>query len=268
MISRDQTDFAYLTTNALSSDATNAPYLLHLNQPIGIWNYIRIANDIAASIPTGTLLDWGCGYGQMTYLLRQRGFEVTAFDIDEGGGQIPNTPLCRSLNIIRSQHPTKLPFHDGEFTVVLSCGVLEHVDEHSQPGNELKSLQEIARVLQPGGTFLIYQLPQQWAWKEWLIRRFKLGYAHPRRYTAREISRMLENVGLKVIRIRRANLLPRNLTGVPERWRRFYSRFAHGLLFIDTIVCHVPLLNQIAGVLEIVAVKEKERSCPSTTKGR
>lgn len=251
----DQRDYAYLWANVQAAQARQVPYLNHLNQPIGIWNYIRIANDIADQIPKGKLLDWGCGYGQMTYLLRQRGFAVTAFDIGGPEVALPDIPLYRELQIVRSEHPTELPFADGEFAAVLGSGVIEHVDEHSQPGNEIKSLQQIARVLQPGGTFLIYQLPQRYAWKEMLIRRFKLGYAHPRRYTVGEITRMLTNAGFRVQRLRRANLLPRNLTGIPERWRSLYSRFSHVLLALDTWLCRVPILNQLAGVLEVTAIK-------------
>ncbi len=255
MTTNDQHDYAYLQSAAREAQAKNVPYLVHLNQPIGIWNYIRIANDISAQVAQGTLLDWGCGYGQMTYLLRQRGFKVTAFDVGPADAILPDIAMYRALNVVRSQHPTSLPFERGEFGAVLSCGVLEHVDEHSQPGNERKSLSEIARVLQPGGTLLIYQLPQRYAWKESLIRRFKLGYAHPRRYTAGEITTMLKNAGFQVRRIRRANLLPRNLTGVSERWRTLYSRFSHLLLALDALLCRIPLLNQLAGVLEVTATK-------------
>jgi SAM-dependent methyltransferase len=255
MATNDQRDYAYLQSAAHEAQAKNVPYLIHLNQPIGIWNYIRIANDIRAQVAQGALLDWGCGYGQMTYLLRQRGFTVTPFDVGPADATLPDIELYRALNVVRSQHPTTLPFASGEFSAVLSSGVLEHVDEHSEPGNELKSLAEIARVLAPGGTLLIYQLPQRYAWKESLIRRFKLGYAHPRRYTAGEIRAMLENAGFRVRRIRRANLLPRNLTGIPERWRTLYSRFSHLLLGLDALLCRVPLLNQLAGVLEVTATK-------------
>ncbi len=255
MTTTDQQDYAYLQATAREAQAKNVPYLVHLNQPIGIWNYIRIANDITAQISHGRLLDWGCGYGQMTYLLRQRGLSVTAFDVGPADATLPDIRMYRDLNVVRTEHPTTLPFEPGEFNAVLSCGVLEHVDEHSQPGNERTSLNEIARVLQPGGSLLIYQLPQRYAWKESLIRRFKLGYAHPRRYTAAEITTMLQNAGFRVRRVRRANLLPRNLTGVPERWRTLYSRFSHLLLALDGLLCRVPLLNQLAGVLEVTATK-------------
>jgi SAM-dependent methyltransferase len=249
----DAADFAFLQANARAARALGLTHFLHLDQPIGQWNYIRIANDIARQRPSGALLDWGCGFGQMTYLLRQRGLTVTPFDIGAPETPLPELPLCRDLEVIRSQHPTALPFDSGKFDAVLSCGVLEHVDEQSQPGNELKSLQEIARVLKPGGLFFIYQLPQRYAWQEAVIRALKLGYAHPRRYTAREITTMLNAHGYTLLRLRRANLIPKNLTGLPGIVRRLYSRASRTLIAADGWLSNWPMLRHIAGVLEITA---------------
>src|SRR5439155_1653391 len=83
-------------------------------------------NEIAERIPSGRLLDWGCGFGQMTYLLRRRGFDVTAFDVGAEDASLPQLPLCRDLHIVRTAHPTRLPFPNDSFDAVLSCGVLEH----------------------------------------------------------------------------------------------------------------------------------------------
>ena len=250
----DQADFDFLLANARAGKALGLPAFVHLDQPIGIWSYIRIADDIARQVSPCQVLDWGCGLGQMTFLLRRRGFQVTPFDIgEEGKTTLPDIPLCRDLPVVYSTHPTALPFPAETFDAVLSCGVLEHVDECSQPGNEILSLREIARILRPGGQLLIYQLPQRHAWQEAVIRRLHLGYAHPRRYTAPEVTRMLEDAGYSVQRIRRANLVPRNLTGIPEKLRIAYSRLSNALISLDGILCTIAGLNQLAGVLEITA---------------
>lgn len=257
MTSSDATrrDFDYLLENARAGKALGLASFIHLDQPIGLWNYVRIAEDIAGQIQAGaTILDWGCGYGQMTYLLKRRNFDVTAFDIgNPQQADMPDIPLCRGLEIVRSLHPTALPFADNSFDAVLSCGVLEHVDEFSQVGNERASLREMARILRPGGRFFIYQLPQRYAWQEATIRRLHLGYAHPRRYTDSEITQMLQAAGFSVERVRRANLIPKNLTGMPNRLRVFYSRFSRQLIALDGALCRIPLLNQVAGVLELTA---------------
>ena len=251
--SLDAEDYEFLLATARSAKAQGLTYFQHLDQPIGIWNYIRIANEITQRVPRGRLLDWGCGFGQMTYLMRRRGFDVTAYDIGPADQKLPDVPLTRELNVVRSTHPTDLPFTDAAFDVVLSCGVLEHVDEFSQKGNERRSLAEIGRVLIHGGVFAIYQLPQQYTWQEAITRTLGIGYAHPRRYTAAEITTMLGAAGFEVEELRRNNMLPKNLTGVPEPMRDLYSRFSRPLLQLDAALSRVPGVNQLAGVLEIFA---------------
>ncbi len=257
-MSIDQTDFDFLLGNAKDGKAKGLSNFLHLDQPINLWNYIRIANDIAAQLPAGAhMLDWGCGMGQMTYLMQKRGLNVTAYDVRPADDKLPDTPLSKTIKIITSQEPTQLPFNEERFDAALSCGVLEHVDEFSAPGNELKSLRELHRVLKPGGQLFIYQLPQVHAWQEVVIRRFKLGYSHPRRYVAAEITRMLRDTGFELTRLRRANLVPKNLTGMPASLRKAYSSASKPLIAIDGVLSQTPGLCELAGVLEITAKKDK-----------
>jgi SAM-dependent methyltransferase len=250
---RDQDDFEFLVANAHAGRAQGLSHFIHLDQPVGIWNYIRIANEIEESVPRGRLLDWGCGLGQMSYLLQRRGFEVTSFDLELPSVSLPDIPLTRAVEVVRTTHPTKLPFDSGTFDAVLSCGVLEHVDEFSQPGNELRSLDEIRRVLRPEGYFPIYQLPQLFTWQEAITRTLRIGYAHPRRFTEREIRTLLDRKGYRVERLRRNNMLPKNLTGLPGPLRDFYSRFSRSLIKLDRNLSRIPGLNRFAGVLEILA---------------
>jgi SAM-dependent methyltransferase len=250
----NQENFNFLFENANAARALGITYFTHLDQPISIWNYIRIANDLSEQIEPSDILDWGCGFGQMTYLLKTRGFSVTSFEIGETGKTgLPDLPVCRALNPIYSTHPTNLPFLDNTFDAVLGCGVLEHVDEFSEPGNEIKSLQEIARILRPDGKLFIYQLPQLYAWQEAVARKLKRGYCHPRRYTVKEITMILEQTGYSVERIRCVNLIPKNLTGLPEKLRVAYSRLSKLLIAFDGVLCKTPGLNLIAGALEITA---------------
>lgn len=258
MKARDRSDFGFLLANARAGKALGLPSFLHLDQPVGLWGYIRIANAVSALVPSGHLLDWGCGFGQMTWLLRRRGLDVTPFDLGGEEDTLPPIPLCEKLTVVRSTHPTELPFPDAAFDAVLGCGVLEHVDEYSgTPGNEARSLGEIARILRPGGFFLVFQLPQKRAWQEAMIRRFRLGYAHPRRFTAAEIRQLLASHGFGVRRLGRFNFLPKNLTGMPEGVRRVYGRMARPVLAADAVLSRIPLLNRLAGVLEVVAVRGK-----------
>ena len=249
----DTEDYEFLRQSAELAEARGLPNFDHLKEPIARWNYIRIANEVAVTVGKARLLDWGCGYGQMTYLLRRRGLEVTACDIGNPEAALPDVPLCRGLGVQGIPHPYELPFADASFDAVLSCGVLEHVEDDSPDGSEARSLSEIRRVLRPEGFLLIYYLPQRASWQEALTRRLDLGYSHSRRFTCREISDLLRTSGYRVKRVRRANLFPRNLPAAPSLVRKLYGAMSRPLLAADAILCSVPGLNRIAGVLEIVA---------------
>ena len=249
----NQKEFDFLLANARAGNALGLTHFVHLDQPIGIRNYLRIADDIADHVAPGSMLDWGCGLGQMTYLLKRRGFDMTSLDIGAPAKKLPDTPLSREVQVIRTTEPTKLPFPDRKFDVVLSCGVLEHVEEPPACGNEVASLHEIGRILRPGGRLLLYQLPQQYSWVEAITRRLKIGYSHPRRYTVPEITRILKDAGYSVERVSRSGMVPKNLTGLPQVARTLYSRFAGALLAFDAVVCRIPVLNALAGVMEITA---------------
>ena len=68
-----------------------------------------------------------------------------------------------------SPDPVQLPFEDGGFDTVLSCGVLEHVHDPDT------SLDEIRRVLAPGGTF-VTNLPNRYSYTERIARLLGLYY--------------------------------------------------------------------------------------------
>src|SRR3954468_20047922 len=101
--------------------------------------YELIADRLADDRP-GRVLDWGCGAGQVTALLRARGLDVTAYDYR---ADVPE-PTVRALEHYPeveahlSSEPVRLPFETGSFDAVLSCGVLEHVHDPDASLEELK----------------------------------------------------------------------------------------------------------------------------------
>ena len=178
---------------------------------------------------------------------------MTSFDLGADDTIFPDLPLWRDMRVIRSTDPVALPFQDKSYSVVLSCGVFEHVTEGDKPGDEIGSLREIARVLEPDGLFLIYQLPQRSAWQEALIRRFRLGYSHPRRFSRREIAELLSENGFDVERVRHANMVPKNLSGMPPTVKSWHSRLTPALAALDALASRLPGLNLLSGTLEVTA---------------
>jgi SAM-dependent methyltransferase len=211
-------------------------------------NYVRFADEVRQFLPRDArVLDWGCGHGQVSWLLSGRGLAVTSFDVQRFAR---NSLLLDPEKFVMGDDPVLLPFPSASFDAVLSCGVLEHVVD------EKASLQEIKRVLKPDGLFFIYQLPQRYAYTE-LINRWRAGrWHHPRRYTPRSVKRELEAAGFRLVLQRRANFLPKNLTGLPPTARSAYNRVARLVNSLDLSLSKVPLLNLLCHSIEIIADTE------------
>jgi SAM-dependent methyltransferase len=208
--------------------------------------YQELARGLARRKP-GRLLDWGCGFGQVTALLRDLGVEAVAFDYRADIGTTTTVPLERfpAIEAHVSPDPVVLPFEDGSFDTVLSCGVLEHVE-----GPE-GSLEEIRRVLRPGGTFFVTNLPNRFSYTEAIARLLGLYYhgqlPNDRVYTKRTARELLERHGFKIHELRLAHMLPLTVGG-PARPIWTASRALE----------RIPGLNLVATSLELVAVSGRQ----------
>ena len=178
----------------------------HLVSVVYMDRYIRIADSIREMVGAGQVLDWGCGYGQMTYLLRKRGLTVASYEIEDRPGRrcLPN---LSDVPITLGSEGMKLPFPDSAFDAVLSCGVLEHVRDFDL------FLEEIRRVLKKGGLFFIFFLPTPYALTGW-FRRWMGRWSHLVFFTGPDVRRLLRRHGMCVLNLRRRHLLPR-LNGFP-----------------------------------------------------
>lgn len=231
----------------LLEDPTDPASHLHLSSKAALLNYLRFADEMRRFLDRGDkVLDWGCGLGQMSWLLQRRGLAVTSYDIRS----VPDRELIIDMEVVvLGSDPVLLPFPSATFDAVLSCGVLEHVVD------EMESLREIERVLKPGGLFFIYQLPQRYAYTEF-INRWRGLWHHPRRYTPQSIQGKLESIGFCVVLQRRANFLPKNLTGLRPQLRRVYNRIGGLVNLADRGLSKVPFLNLLCHSIETIAVKE------------
>jgi SAM-dependent methyltransferase len=207
--------------------------------------YSAIVRRIAADAP-GRILDWGCGHGQVTDLLFRAGLNVTAFDYrpdaEEGLAQLERYP---HLHVRLSADPRRLPFADQSFDAVLSCGVLEHVEDPDA------SLDEIRRVLVPGGTLYVYKLPNRSSYLEAIARRAGLYYhgalEHDRVYDRRSASALLSRHRFSILEARRMNMLPLTVPG------RFAASGASAVWAVNRGLSAIPGLNLLATNVELVA---------------
>jgi SAM-dependent methyltransferase len=207
--------------------------------------YRAIVRRLRADGPAN-VLDWGCGYGQVTRLLAEAGMDVTAFDYRPGVPEGPR-PMERypHLEVWLSPEPSRLPFAADSFDAVLSCGVLEHVADPD------RSLEEIRRILRPGGTFYVFKLPNRLSYLEAIARRTGLYYhgacEHDRLYDRKSATALLRRHAFEILEVRRMNLLPLTLTAT---WA---SRWARTIWGMNEALSRVPGLNLVATNVELVA---------------
>jgi SAM-dependent methyltransferase len=207
----------------------------------------RAAADRIAAAGHAEVLDWGCGFGQLSALLRDRGVEVTAIDYDPSAAGTEVRPLARfpQIEATYTADPVRLPFPDDRFDAVLSMGVLEHVARPEE------SLDELHRVLRRGGLVYCHKLPNRCSYLEAIARRTGQYYhgqlEHDTLWTVRSARAAFERHRFEVLEIRRANMLPLTLPG------RAATALAPAIFGAGRALSRVPGLNALATNVELVA---------------
>ena len=118
------------------------------------WRYI---GPLLENVPGGAhdVLDLACGSGHQTLAWVERGFRVTGLDFDRdllvaGRRRIERASSGGLAARWACADATRLPFRDGSFDLVFNNSLLEHVPAWRAV------LAETARVLRPGGVFVMY----------------------------------------------------------------------------------------------------------------
>ena len=141
-----------------------------LNRPMGL------PTERFLTSGSGRVLDVGAGSGRAAIgVLRARPrTSATGVDIYSGyWGIDENTPerFMKNARIAgvadraaaRVGDMRELPFGDGEFDAVVSSYAIDHLRRAERP----KAIAEVARVLKPGGEFLLMIVHVDW--KTWLV---------------------------------------------------------------------------------------------------
>lgn len=191
------------------------------------------------------VLDWGCGKGHISYLLRRAGFRVTACDVaaqadDSAFGQATPIIAEQQIEVVPLVDNVTLPFADASFDVGLSMGVLEHVQD------DAASLRELRRVVKPGGLCLVFFLPYTLSWTQRLAHARGDRY-HDRLYSRAQVKSLAAAAGFRVLRVAHGQLFPKNSVSL---------RAAAVLEPIDRWLCRHTPLRFLATNLEAVLAAE------------
>lgn len=108
-----------------------------------------LRSELGTAQRDGRALDLGCGTGRWTRWLDRAWSRPMGVDISEGMIAAADPMHPYALTDV-----TQLPFRDRTFDFALSVTVLLHLPHDAQ----LRAMQEVARVLAPGGTFLMLEM--------------------------------------------------------------------------------------------------------------
>ena len=95
------------------------------------------------------LLDFGCGLGRHAVFFAKQGFQVSAFDLSEDGiDHLEQWAKGERLQIrLHLADMLNLPYDDASFDCIFAYHVISHTDTQGMK----TILQQIRRILKPGG---------------------------------------------------------------------------------------------------------------------
>ncbi|HEX2978581.1 MAG TPA: class I SAM-dependent methyltransferase [Candidatus Babeliales bacterium] len=102
------------------------------------------------------ILDFGCGDGMMTGYMANyfKNAEIYGADPSPKSIEIAQKKYPKLHFFISSDSSTQLDFVDGMFDIICAAGAFHHIPFDMHQGY----MDEIARVLKPGGSFVLFEL--------------------------------------------------------------------------------------------------------------
>lgn len=145
----------------------------------------RFIRDHAPESRPLRILDAGCGTGGMLDLYRQwPDTEVIGMDVSADALRFSHE---RGHQQLLGADLTRLPFRSGVFDVVSALDVIEHVED------DVKAVEEIQRVLRPGGILVASVPAYQFLWGP-----HDEALHHYRRYHGRDFNALIHGAGLAI----------------------------------------------------------------------
>ena len=168
----------------------------------------RLILDLIGDVRGKTVLDVGCGDGDLAIELSKRGARVSGIDISGSMIEAARARAAEEETDIdfRVAAAQQIPFPEEQFDIVAAVTILCFVE------NPAPVFEEIARVLRPGGRLVIGELGK---WSSWAATRrlrawlgsllWRKGYFRRNR----ELRALAHRAGLEPIQVRGAVYYPR-----------------------------------------------------------
>lgn len=193
------------------------------------------------------VLDWGCGKGHASFLMKKLGLNVMSADIikeltphwDSSFSDISPILQNEPIDIIPLEHDWILPFEDCSIDVVCSFGVWEHVKD------DFNSLLEIRRILKTDGLFICFFLPYHFSWRQRMLKMGGYEY-HERLYTKNKVKQKLQKANFHLLKIWHRQLFPKYKIIYPKYL--FFER-------VDQFLCEYTPLKFLSTSIEFIARK-------------
>ncbi len=183
------------------------------------FGYRTIAETVLDLVPTGSrVLDFGCGPCDKTAVLQDLGYRCSGYDdlMDawhrEGDNieKIIAFAARTGIDLRIAEHDAPLPFHPGEFDLVMAHDILEHL--HNSPRQFLLPLVDL---LVPGGLLYLSVPNAANLRKRILVATGRSNHApfndyywypgdwrgHVREYVKADLHQLADNLGLEIVQV-------------------------------------------------------------------
>jgi SAM-dependent methyltransferase len=163
----------------------NYPLKSWLRDLFATWKQPAAFAGIIDALPQGArVLDAGCGQGTVLANLAAYRPDLQLFGVDEAPAGVVTGATLLTGDVMR------LPFPEGDFDLVFSRQVLEHVPDN------LGMIRELTRVLRSGGRLYI-DCPDVRNAMSWAPLNFWEDPTHLRPYTRKGLRRLFQLCGLE-----------------------------------------------------------------------
>lgn len=203
---------------------------------LGIFRYLYLSDLVRRVCPRNArLLDLGGGYGQLSFFLKNWGYDVTVFEVRSHY----ETVLAHlGLTYLIQPEGDLSIFHDRSMDAVIEVAVLELIEDKTA------FIRNTRRVLRDGGYYFCCLFPNKSYWLSKLGIRGRSEYSSPRDYGPLEISTLFRQEGFVRKQAEFFQFLPMNMVKV--------NRLVEQIWTIDRTLCHISRIGRLSNMFNLV----------------